>query len=244
MPFPPATCCSFLSASPACYSRRVPKNAGVPPLRAVLAGLWRGETVLRASMHEALRRCSVSGRVLDVGGARNPRYFSYIAVAPGAAIEAVDGKTHPVDFEADPLPYPEAVFDSAVCCNVLEHVFNHRHLAAEVARVLRPGGRLVGFVPFLIQYHPDPRDYFRYTHEALVRILAEAGFAEVEVLAVGAGPFGAHLNNVCLMLLPRLLRPILALVTWPVILLSVALRPSLLGRYPLGYVFRATRAAQ
>jgi SAM-dependent methyltransferase len=45
------------------------------------------------------------------------------------------------------LPYPDHSFDLVLSHEVLEHVENDRQSAAEIARVLRPGGRLVLFVP-------------------------------------------------------------------------------------------------
>ncbi|HET8631806.1 MAG TPA: bifunctional 2-polyprenyl-6-hydroxyphenol methylase/3-demethylubiquinol 3-O-methyltransferase UbiG [Thermomicrobiales bacterium] len=38
------------------------------------------------------------------------------------------------------LPFPDATFDLAYCCDVLEHVADLDRVVAETARVLRPGG--------------------------------------------------------------------------------------------------------
>jgi SAM-dependent methyltransferase len=45
------------------------------------------------------------------------------------------------------LPFPTGYFDLILSHEVLEHVRNDRLAAAEMARVLKPGGRLVLFVP-------------------------------------------------------------------------------------------------
>jgi SAM-dependent methyltransferase len=45
------------------------------------------------------------------------------------------------------LPYPDNTFDLALSNEVLEHVQDDRLSATEIARVLRPGGRAVIFVP-------------------------------------------------------------------------------------------------
>jgi SAM-dependent methyltransferase len=44
---------------------------------------------------------------------------------------------------ADRLPFGEARFDLVVCRNSLHHFLDPEPIAAEMARVLRPGGRLV-----------------------------------------------------------------------------------------------------
>src|ERR687897_1138774 len=44
------------------------------------------------------------------------------------------------------LPFPPSTFDAIVCCLVLEHLADLDAGLDEIARVLRPGGRLVLFV--------------------------------------------------------------------------------------------------
>ncbi len=45
------------------------------------------------------------------------------------------------------IPYADATFDAVVVVDVLEHVPEPEHMVAEIARVLKPDGRFVGFVP-------------------------------------------------------------------------------------------------
>lgn len=48
---------------------------------------------------------------------------------------------------AETLPYPDNTFDTVLSHEVLEHVGDDRLALAEIGRVLRPGGRLIVFVP-------------------------------------------------------------------------------------------------
>lgn len=45
------------------------------------------------------------------------------------------------------LPFPDHCFDAVICSEVLEHIPEYRGALDEIARVLRPGGRLCVSVP-------------------------------------------------------------------------------------------------
>lgn len=202
----------------------------------ILGKIYKGQSLLRVLMNLSFRNYRISGKVVDIGGGRSPDYFEYFRKSNAVSVEAVDGLLSKIDFEKDQLPCPTASADTVLLVNVLEHIYNHRWLMAEAFRILKPRGTLIGFVPFLIQYHPDPHDYFRYTRESLERIFSETGFEEIEIVAVGRGPFSVNFNNIVLSV-PRFLR--VALFPFYAILdgLLLRLRPKIGERYPLGYTF-------
>ncbi len=204
-----------------------------------LSKLLSGQSLARIQMNVALSNESISGVTADIGGGRAPDYFSYLTQASGTRVTPVDGALNGIDFETDRLPFEDGTLDTALMCNILEHIYDYRHLLSEVNRSLRKGGALVGFVPFWVGYHPDPRDYFRYTKEALVRMLSDAGFTNVHVREVGGGPFRANFNTLSLSI-PRLLRPVVYIGYVLADEAMLALRPKARERYPLGYVFTAT----
>lgn len=203
-----------------------------------LRHIWAGQSIMRISMNRAFARETLSGRTVDVGGGHHPDYFDYFQKTKDATLEALDASLSGIDFEKDMLPYQDHSIDTIVCANVLEHIYNYRFLVSEMRRVLREGGQIIGFVPFSIQYHPDPHDYFRYTREALLRILTDAGFAHVSIDSVGGGPFLVNFNTIMLSI-SHILR--ILLYPWYAIgdYFFLKFRSQARERYPLGYIFTA-----
>jgi SAM-dependent methyltransferase len=105
-------------------------------------------------------------------------------------IESKNSAVVKVDLEK-PLPFVDGEFDTVLLMHVLEHIYDTRRLLAEMQRISR--GNILIAVPFLIPYHPDPGDYFRFTHLALERLLRDAGFNSVHITPWGHGLFTASL---------------------------------------------------
>jgi SAM-dependent methyltransferase len=204
-----------------------------------MGALSRGQSLTRILMNEALAHETIRGEVVDVGGGHHPDYFDFLRHIGEVHLEAVDASFSGIDFEKDPLPFNDASADTVILCNVLEHIYDYRFLMQQVRRILKADGRLIGFVPFWIGYHPDPHDYFRYTGEALKRLLAEEGFNHIEIKPVGGGPLLANFNTLVLSL-PRVLRPVAYL--WYAVFdaFFLALRPRSRERNPLGFLFTVT----
>ncbi|MFZ2167382.1 MAG: class I SAM-dependent methyltransferase [Minisyncoccia bacterium] len=207
----------------------------------ILKEISKGKSLARALFNAELSAYTIKGRTLDVGGGKHQDYLEFLNMNETASVETVDiaskEKGAPsVDFEKDPLPFPDGVMDSVLVFNVLEHIYNYHFLVCEMRRVLKNGGQLVGFVPFLVNYHPDPHDYFRYTKEALQKILEDAGFRSIRVKEVGRGPFAVNYNNLALSL-PLTVRMVLLPFWYVADTIFLALRPKVHERYPLGYMF-------
>lgn len=208
----------------------------------ILKGIARGKSLLRTLMNLELRKFALQGKVLDVGGGTNPSYFGFFGKKEGVEVTNIDGKYrdesgNAIDFEKDKLPYDESVFDQVILCNVLEHIYNYKFLVLEIRRILKGGGKVIGFVPFLINYHPDPRDYFRYTKESLQNIFTEIGFSNVEIKEVGFGPFSVAFNTIAGLPFPRLCKVLCLPFFYFSDSLILKFRPWLKTRYPLGYLF-------
>jgi SAM-dependent methyltransferase len=88
------------------------------------------------------------------------------------------------------LPLAADSLSGVLSLAVLEHVPDARAHIAEMYRVLRPGGRLLCFVPFMQPFHASPYDFQRFTDVGL-----REQFRQFEVISVrvGAGPTSALL---------------------------------------------------
>lgn len=87
------------------------------------------------------------------------------------------------------LPMRDESVDIVLLSNTLEHMQEPRELLAECHRILKPGGMIIGSIPFLMRIHQAPYDFNRFTHFQLHRLLA--GFENVHVAPLGA-PFNAY----------------------------------------------------
>jgi SAM-dependent methyltransferase len=201
----------------------------------------KGKSVTRAFLNYRLSQDTLKGKTIDIGGGKNPDYLAFMKRQPGTQLVSFDIKTGATtDFEKDPLPAEDGSFDTVLFLNVMEHIFNHQHIAGEVVRIVRPQGQLIGFVPFLMWYHPDHRDFFRYTDEALERILSQAGAQQCVVEPIAHGPFTAALQMFG-QLLPGFITAILFVIVYSLDSLYVKLKPIAKGRYALGYYFTVKR---
>lgn len=132
-----------------------------------------------------------SGRVLDLGCGRVPLYGRYRDAATSVVCLDWPQSLHDVqhvDVFCDVgarLPLRDAVADTVVSSDVLEHLPDPATVFSEVARVLTPGGALVLNTPFLYPVHEAPHDYLRHTRHSLERHARLVGLDVVEIVAVG-----------------------------------------------------------
>lgn len=123
------------------------------------------------------------GHVLDISAPA-------LAVLRGAGALASLG-----DISA--LPYPDASFDLACACDVVEHVDDDAGALAELARVIAPGGLLLLSVP-LHMASWSPFDELvghrrRYDPAALLATLAAHGFVVERSASHGMRPRNSRL---------------------------------------------------
>lgn len=94
------------------------------------------------------------------------------------AVEALPAAHLIVEGVGENLPFPDASFDFVFSNEVIEHVADDRQYAAEMARVTRPGGRIVVFCPnrwYPVEQHGVYwRGQYRFGNIPLVNYLPDA----------------------------------------------------------------------
>jgi SAM-dependent methyltransferase len=83
------------------------------------------------------------------------------------------------------IPLASGAFDAALNIVTLEHLPDPTLALTEIARVLKPGGRLLLVAPLEWEEHQQPHDFFRYTRFGLRLLLERAGFTHLELCPAG-----------------------------------------------------------
>jgi len=74
--------------------------------------------------------------------------------------------TYP-EIDMQNLPFEEDTFDYVVSDQVIEHVENPIKAVQESHRILKEGGIAIHTTCFINQYHPSPKDFWRFSPDAL-----------------------------------------------------------------------------
>jgi SAM-dependent methyltransferase len=158
-------------------------------VRTIFRELARGKGFGRTLMNLAISaEVELDGVVLDIGGKGKPSYRRFIKPSASGSffvLDLIPDPTADVAGSAARLPIRSKSCDTILCFNVLEHVFQHASALSEIRRVLKPGGKVYAYVPFLVAVHADPYDYWRYTGATLEDVFKSAGFAAVSVETQG-----------------------------------------------------------
>lgn len=120
--------------------------------------VWRAGQDRRWQMIAEWSRLHTARRILDFGtgiGLYLQKFAEreHLDVVAGTeyeferAMRAAQRDAGGVVQSAEPLPFSNDIFDVVLSHEVLEHVSDDRLAAAEMIRVLRPGGRAIVFVP-------------------------------------------------------------------------------------------------
>ncbi len=134
--------------------------------RLSIKGLPRGPHVTRYSMYRQLTLVgdslqNKSGRILSISHSTN--LVELLGLQPIELVEA----NYP-DADMASLAFDDNAFDFVLSDQVLEHVeANPRAAIDECLRVLKPGGYAVHTTCFINPVHDVPKDFWRFTPDAL-----------------------------------------------------------------------------
>ena len=144
---------------------------------------FAGESVLRSLEYERLERANIHGRILDVGGGRKARTKPFLPEVTEPDSVNIDPNIDPTYLvePGEPFPIGNDCYDTAVCLNTLEHVYDAKFVVREILRVLKPNGTVFIAVPFMFRVHSHPDDFFRGTPSWWEATMREAGFARTEL---------------------------------------------------------------
>lgn len=123
----------------------------------------------------------IKGKTLDFGCGR-AKYRDLIGkyASQYVTFDLFPGPNVAVVGDAAHTSFSNNEFDTVISTQVLEHVREPWLLIKEIKRVLKPKGICLLTVPFLVPYHPDPQDNFRFTSAGLASLFENEGFEILE----------------------------------------------------------------
>lgn len=89
---------------------------------------------------------------------------------------------------SEEMPFKDHSFDGVLCMNVLEHVKDPFKSAQEIARVLKPGGKLYCVVPLLQPVHGYPHHYYNMTAQGLKNLFDGTLRIDEQIMLKGGLP--------------------------------------------------------
>lgn len=142
---------------------------------------------IRRGLLNAIRENAgaLNGRLLDFGCGSKP-YQSLFRVDEYIGLDfektGHDHSNEQIDvyYDGKTIPFEAGHFDSVLCSEVAEHLFDLPSSLSEMNRVLKKGGRILITCPFVWGEHEVPYDYARYTKYALNDLLEKNGFQIVK----------------------------------------------------------------
>lgn len=147
--------------------------------------------LLRQNVSDFMRACAkqygtTPGRLLDIApqiheGAA-PFFSHLMSVIETLDIDPSARPTYVADITQYNAAIPDGCFDYVVCTEVLEHTLNPFSAAAEIYRILRPGGYLFVSVPFNFRIHGPLPDCWRFTEHGLRALLSQYMIIELSAL--------------------------------------------------------------
>jgi SAM-dependent methyltransferase len=163
----------------------------VKRIYAINGSLWfdpqefGSQQFIRFPYYVELKRLIATGSVPDAPGVKVIEFGASNNVIPKMfrAADYVIAPNWPAVDIQNLVQYAAESFDVVIIDQIMEHVPHPHQAAAEIARVLKPGGICLCATPFLIQIHGHYGDYWRYTELGLKQLFSQ--YSSVEVFSWG-----------------------------------------------------------
>lgn len=127
--------------------------------------------------------------ILDIGGGHPfqkemGKYRHLFAASRYYSLDYDPGCHPDIVGDIHNLPFRSQSVYAVICKAVLEHVPEPQLAVKEMHRVLRKGGKIFAYVPFLLGYHgaQNYKDYYRFTRDGVEYLFRD--FVEVKVVPV------------------------------------------------------------
>jgi SAM-dependent methyltransferase len=147
---------------------------------------YRDPDVVKRELARLLEMLQGGARGLNVGSGER---------TPHAALINVDRRISGITdciADAQHLPFKADAFELVLSQETVEHVPDPFQAVREMGRVLKGGGRLYLQVPFIIGYHPDPDDFWRFTRAGVRTLIEQAALECEKVQLTFAAGTGLH----------------------------------------------------
>jgi SAM-dependent methyltransferase len=143
---------------------------------------------LRRGLYRHLKNHAkkLDGVLLDFGCGRKP-YKNLFDVKEyvGVDIEK-SGHSHELSeidvyYDGRTIPFKDNHFDSVLCSEVFEHIFEIDIILREINRVMKKDAKILITVPFVWNDHEVPYDFGRYSTYGIRYLLEKHGFTVISI---------------------------------------------------------------
>lgn len=124
------------------------------------------------------------GKVLDIGCGNKPYrslFKENVTEYTGCDINQTELNSVDIICNALEIPLPDESFDTVLCTQVIEHIYDHKGLLKEAGRLLKKGGIIILSGPLYWPVHCEPHDFFRFTKYGFRKLMEECGFSISEI---------------------------------------------------------------
>jgi SAM-dependent methyltransferase len=148
--------------------------------------------LIRLSLYKKIKDLSkhINGQIIDFGCGRKP-YMNLFNVKKYIGVDVeISGHDHlnsqiDVFYDGKNIPFDNNSFDSIICFEVLEHIFNPDEILIELNRILKNNGKALFSIPFCWNEHEIPYDYARYSSFGIKHLMEKNGFRVLEIHKTG-----------------------------------------------------------